>query len=544
MKMVLRVSLFIAGVALMIMSIGGEILRREPSTAYWMLGEIRHGDEIRFYLLSPDGNVQHHLHSGHISNFPQIFDWLPDGRSFLYYWKTDDGTHQLRRFSLASGKSSVLGQQDDILNQFEDQIGAIPTRNDVTIMLQQDRIAAFVVNDRSNTLRQLTPFHDLIRGSLLWSPDGEWLYYVARDGFDSPLILYRQHYDGSGHTELLGANDDENLYYVISASPEIAFVEVSDHSTFDDIGHARLYRLSTIDGTLSPLTPSDSHFQIHYRNTGHWFIVLESNAEGDITDLYRLSSDGEDFTHMLTISPTEPIGDLWPIPPNFLIFSTTHAGQLGLYRLNLETGAIETLIADGIFSDFREFHPMNDGQTLVFTEQTDNGMGHYRLNLHTGELQALMADQIASRSQNPSFDSHIMTTYQSYALVRQLEQVGSDNVRSWYRLNVDSGEYNLLYTDTSFGGGVERYPPTNGREMILIISRNDGTTKTLRMDILTGNLEWMSLGGRLTFAPINDKEWNMIKNLESGASMMIVSLVWSSLLFWRYGRSSCEHSYD
>ena len=110
MRFVLRLSLVIFGLCSILIAAIHIRLRQEPSTAYWILGEKRKDEDRSLYLTSPNNAVSRRVVSGNWDNYAQPVDWLPDGHSFLYQWKTDDDVDQVRRYTLDT-------QNDEILNE-------------------------------------------------------------------------------------------------------------------------------------------------------------------------------------------------------------------------------------------------------------------------------------------------------------------------------------------------------------------------------------------------------------------------------------------
>ena len=81
---------------LLVMSIGGYILRQEPSTAYWVLSFVPSSDTPSLQIISPSGEVRNKVIQAAPINDINFICWLPDGESFLYEWHTEDRLSQIR----------------------------------------------------------------------------------------------------------------------------------------------------------------------------------------------------------------------------------------------------------------------------------------------------------------------------------------------------------------------------------------------------------------------------------------------------------------
>ena len=554
MKFILRITLLLIGLSLIIIAISGHILRRDPSTAYWVLGEITDGDDHSLYLSSPNGAIQRRIVAGKQANRASLMEWLPDGNAFLYMWRSDQLVEEVRRYSLDTQESDRVSLHTTFSTDSSSQLVSlalnqqylydIPHHTEKTITLRPDQEAIFTISPDGRSLQQLTPFHTSILSKAIWSPDGEWLYYVARD-IDNPnriqpTALYRQRFDGSNQTELMWVDRGDTLSLFRATATDVFITLV--HAANDN-GGASIIHLSTIDGTQTRITPDDDNFRIiDIYPTGKWIFVGQFNELNGANRLFRLSFDGQDFTPILEVDPDRnPIAVLHTVPPDEIIAALNEDTTISLFRIDIASGQHTPISLTTPFSRVYELQTTTDGQVLYFTGISIAGAAHYRLNLATNQLDELSSVPIVTRSTNSVLTSSTLAATDSHMLIVDLAHGISDYTLDFYRLNLNSGHYDRLLSETSTNAFPSIYPiPSDPNTLIISIEEHEtvaGTTRQYRFDVSSGDVHPISLGRNLKFSPIIDRNWAMDTLLLGGIGLLILGLGWSTLRFWRYERA-------
>lgn len=543
MRTLLRLNVILLGIFVLTMTIGDHVLRQEPSTAYWIAGEFRHPSRPSLFLSSPNGGVQRHILTAEPRMLTMLIDWLPDGRSLLHFVRHEDGSiggvdAVLQRFSIDTGVDTLLNRSKDAVGEGPFYIDEIPNRNDYTLSVTWLRAAIYAISEHGELIGQLTPVHKRLLSRPLWSPDGEWLYYIASesDATDLANTLYRQRYDGSDRTEILLSGQGE-LLNIHPISPEFALISLRRTGATGGLRSTQLYGLSTMDGTLSLIATESGSFG-YYRDMGDWLIFGYYNEFNAFINFYRLSKDGTSFEPLLGSDPSRRIN-------RFLIGISEHEFIYSLndffsnfYRINIETREQVTLSTGIAFEALREAVLADDMETLIFLGTAEGISTWYRFNLRTGDLASIVPAPIAVQ---PSFNFErglILHTYQSYFLLGEISQRGADYQFDVYRVNYQTGAYEHLLThEFDINNTIRRdYPLQDGRDFVILFDQTALPThldRQVKIDMLTGDVESVTFGQNLKFSPYIDTDWQLWTMFLGGLGLLGLATGWSMLKFRR-----------
>lgn len=324
--MLVRISAFVGGIMLLIVGIGGVILRQEPSEAYWMITQV-YSEEApynRCYLTSPNGRVHRYLEyvSQHaITWCPRQFS--PDNQWLYYFEERDLGRIRLNEeeHHLIIRNSSDLSNAHKIIHTPDGEL--------ILAVSEVDGEAAiFRSSLDGRDVFQITPTYD---ANIVFSvsPNNQWILYEVRpkipNGRTQPVFV---RIDGSNLRQIR-----QYLTWQWSPDGEWYIVRMDD----------RLWRMRP-DGTqLEPITPTGYFFREIRWLSEDWILGCHYWANGLTGNLYRMRPDGSD------------LGQMYGLGFHSCNYVATkdrrwiYTNRGGLYRIEVETRKL-TLVTHRVVS--------------------------------------------------------------------------------------------------------------------------------------------------------------------------------------------------
>ena len=183
---------------------------------------------------------------------------------------------------------------------------------------------------------------------------------------------------------------------------------------------------------------------------------------------------------------------------NSVVFST-YSG--GIYKLNLETKAIEKLVLDGVFDNIRVMSLFADGNTLWAGTRAS---GLYSVKLQTGEIKAYVHDENDTTSISANSVTDIIRDSQgnlwvstfhfglnrlkdngTFERLARNEKQPNRGPSSNHILQLLEDEQGYIWAAT-FGGGLSRFDPTTGQFLHLHHEKDNPTS-------LSDDFTWIML---------------------------------------------------
>lgn len=528
MRILLRASLAISGLIFFIMTLGGYVLRQEPSTAYWILGQIELGSHSSLFLASPDGRIHRELLQADRQNSPEPIQWLVDGHTFLYQWWNDRDI-EVWRFSLDSLERTHLGNRQSALSLYPIHAQPIPNRNEHLITLSTDDGAAlFSLTSDGTTIQRKTPFHTSIEGYPVVTPDGEWIFYFAEDDQEPPIGLFRQRYDGSEHTELMRFDVAGTLsLWSEDGQSALLYFNPNPSRTADS---AQVYRITTTDPPM-PITPDDQYFTPLFfspQTVDDWILLRQHQRNGFGLGIYRVRPNGEDLTPLFDFDPNEmtSLGFTMNLRESVIV-GIFQDGYVNLHQITVDTLEQTTLLPDQTFTDISNFRSNPDDQTLRFYGTTADHEGWYQLNLDTLELEELPS--------LPEANANVpLPGLGPYGLA--FESAGSPTrpQTAIYRLNFDTGQYDYLTTLPGDPFDITTYyPPPYGTQIIFSARERavaNGAPQQVLINVESGTVSRVEYGKSLIFSPYFEHDWQPDKLAVITSILCVLALGWSTWL--------------
>lgn len=396
MTFILRIGLGMLGFLALILTVVLGVFRRELSTAYWVLGQFDQASEQTLILSSPDSHVHRHVLDGSLTSTIVALQWMLESKSFLYLAEVEPDTWQLRQFILASRQSRFIANHNPTSDPNSQllplSITDIPQQEQYAMILNHNEgQAIYTLDYDGENLERLTPYHDTISPSFVWSSDGDWLTYTATDVQNPPHAIYRQRMDGSEHQELMRYRGEKRRL-IISAETDTILVGHygSGFDSFDWSAPRLIYRISPALSESNLVTPEGDRYNVYGQASQDWIILEKLTSGGVRENFYRISTEGDELAPLLPNDDHRSFNSLiFPIIDNQAYFINTKNGFDTILQVNLATLERKQLLQDNLFNLIRGLRVIQNGKYVIFEGETSDGVGRYRLNLHTQELTKL-----------------------------------------------------------------------------------------------------------------------------------------------------------
>lgn len=529
MRFILRLSFLFFGLSLALIALINLYLRQEPSSAYWIVGEFYPDSNSKYLVLStPNGAIQHTVVTGTQLNGATVSMWLPDGLSFLYYWRTTEPFGaEIRLYSLERQESIFLSKDVEFDESHLLPTSTIPAQDAQAIIIQPDDAAIYSLSNDGQTLRQMTPFHDGIWTGYTWSADGEWLYYIAVDReLDPPNALFRQRFDGSEHSELIRFR--RNAILSQTRDPQggsVLFNFFPDYSTNAEI--QPIYRITDEEGLLTPITPDDFWYTVYTHSDDGWLILNQFESSLSNPKLYRMRPNGEDFALLFELGENDTDIARYITSQNELLVSVLHEDETNtFYRINIETLEQKQRHDDSTGNIFFNFVNIGDNDSVIVQSPSPTQSYLRRLDLNTLEFQTL-------KDTTNSEMFRILRVNAPYLLVSEQTFVETEYHTEISLLNIYTGDtqhLDTIITDYTDGGFIQRYfPPHSEDEVIISFSNNNSSSQSptqYRINIKMKDIHRVDFGSNPKFSPIVDNDWKALPLATLGGVLLVVSMGW------------------
>lgn len=498
MRIFVRASVAIGGLMLLVMSIGGYQLRKEPSTAYWVFGETDTATTRRYIISSPTGGVQKTLLDAPLVHRPQFVGWLPEGDKIIYEWRNEDNSYEIRLLELHNSRHPTFLTQHSF--GLAESVRSLTTTHDqqwiIIPLRSQAGVSLFRLRHDGRVFEQISPVFDSIDyGRLALTSDDEWLYFQASDGGEIPTVMYRQHVDGTALSELLRAQQNISLYIAVDDTAFLTINAFGPQATTD------LYRIATTDLEPQHIWTSDGPYFLMGQLQSNWIIlgsiVTQPDYVGQI--LSRIHPNGEDFEVM--VESLSGIG----FSQEGDMFYFRAEGDNGPVAMGMNVNTLEQhpITASGMFDEIHwvglspnhteiTMEAVVDNETQIYAANLDGSNLRVTANLGRGESRYIFTPLIS--------DWQLIST-----------KGGTPNrpKTSYQRIHSKTGErQDLLTLDYASEDVVLTYTPVDDM-IILTASRSSRNVENYWLRLSDGQSGRANFGVNLSFSKIIDTEWQM-----------------------------------
>ncbi len=517
MRFVLRWIMLLLCLLLLLMSVGGYILRQEPSTAYWILSFVPSPDTPSLQLISPNGVVRNTIIQAAPINGVNFICWLPDGKSFLYEWQTEDRTNQIRVLRLNDARnpkiltnhryiSGMIPLQNEC--QFIEDYHYLPLRN-------ADGTALFRVHWDGKTLERISTYYSSFDYSQTWYLSNEkWLFYQASTTGSQSPVLFRQHPDGSERTALLE----------VESNIGITLIPIEDNTYFVLVrgleGNTQIYYFTADDPQLNLIhTFPQSIFPYGNLNM-EWLSFLNSQTQ----ELYRIRPDGSDLTVMLDANVANFFVQGVIIGRNDIFYVSNDF--TALYRRNQWTLKDVELVPRGVFDQITRLQFTRERTHLIFSGAKNGEVGLYRINPDGSDLQQLFDFH------HKTFDNLYLYYDDEWMLISVEDGTVTAPEITYYRQHVEAGQIDRLLTvSPRTGNRMINSTPAQGEIILNVTDNNNRVDQQYRINVRDGSVQPVNYGRNLRFSPIIDTQWHNKILVVVGFGLLLLSVIDS---IWRF----------
>lgn len=525
MRFVGKLSFMLFGLSLLVITIGGSVLRQQPSTAFWALGVIQDQDQQYLYLSTPNSGVRRLIATSSNSNRVYPVDWFPDGDSFYYLRQFDLEYMKLYRFNLKTFKSTPMADHHSATTNRAGFLSAIPYSNQYVIIL--DSATGSIIHRVSTDgaiIEPISPNFESI-SSINWTHDGEWIYYIAGEGGNLTNGLYRQHFDGSDFEELMQFHGTAFLTPTQGDSDIFLFSVYTNSVTFG----RQVYRISSTEDVPRPITPSNQNFSLAFQTINEWVVLNYSETEFGDNQLFRVNVDGG---NLAPLYPPELAYDIveivYPISRDRVIINIYEDEFAMLYEVNLETLERRAITPPDTFTQISNARLIADGTTIIFEGGVETDLAYYRADTADNTIRKVVDLAFTQIRNNISLYFDNIGVY--------LEPIDKGNGSRFYRIDFISGEQVILaeFDVPLFNINLAVAPPHIGG-VILTVYGDGRIAQQLWIDPVVGSLRSVYFGSDLRFSPIIDTEWNARILIALGVIILFLTFGW---IFVTIGRNT------
>lgn len=376
MSLFFRMSAFIGGVLLLMMAVGGMVVRREASTAYLIaLRSVEPEDGYGVVVTTPEGHrVKRLFENGDIREYDRLV-WAQDGKS-IYYLHVDPRPFEpstFLRVRMPSGRIEAITEPS-----FASFWNVSPDGRWAAIF-NAGNAELYVLNTATGEAKFI---EEQVEDRFLWSADSQWIFYVKLES--EGFISYHVSVDGTQRYT-------DNVAYV---SPVWSPVGLSDQQEMvylirEDDGY-RMYHKNLVTSKVAVL-PVEEPLWIMDWFDNNWIVFQTPSLEDDFVNLLvRMRPDGSE-QGILSENGSSPeiIARSSDSEWIYLLASAPEEGlNHGVYRVDMNTLENEYLMGveglqHGMLSE--------NGDKIVFLGfQLDQG-GLYTMNVDGSDFKQVLS---------------------------------------------------------------------------------------------------------------------------------------------------------
>lgn len=511
MRLFTRVAIFLIGASLAIMAISGYFLRQEPSTAYWVFGEIETATTMRYVLNSPTGDVQHILLDTPRTHRLQFLSWLPDREKFIYEWRDADNLYEIHLLDLRNPRHPVALTQHSFA--VADDLRSLVLTHDqrwlILPLTNQEGVALFRVSRDGRVLEQISPYFDaILRTGPYLTSDNEWLYYQARNLGERDSVLYRQHIDGSQRAELLRTQQDMALLRL----GDTLFVTVNERGVQVT---TTFYRITSVDFEPQLVWSGEGLYFLLWQPYSDWLILLTSPTEAEVNDqkLYRVRPSGEDFA--LLIENAIPLG--YTTDGDNLYYLADDPDVPVVMSVNINTLEHHQIIAPGTFDEINSVRFAPTNRLLMMNVVVDGIADVYQSNLDGSNVQV--------------FDNTIQTNTQpvsgdvpDWRLIATASSVANQPQTTYTRIHRETGERQDLITLPFSQDNIMQSGTPDRNTIILTTGTSSHTVTHYWLRLSDGQVGTADFGLNISYSTIIDTDWQMAPSFIAGIVFLMLSI--------------------
>jgi dipeptidyl aminopeptidase/acylaminoacyl peptidase len=329
------------------------------------------------WIMDPDGVNKHRLTSDTISEGDPR--WSPDGKSIYYLSDKETETDQVWRIGADGGETHQVTNMSTGVSGFE----IFP---DGTRLIIRSRVYPDCHSDSCNQARQEEEDNKPVKArkfdKLLYRHYIRW-----DDGKVNRLFIYNL--DQGTYNEVYGGPHDTPSsllggyggYSVAPEGDEVCFVMHTD-SIPATWPNNDLFIISLNGGDTIRITDNEGLDTSPQYSPDGRYVAYHSMAragyESDQRDLVLYDRSQKAHTN-LTLEFDRSIGGFsWGPKSHYIYFSAIEHGFSKIWRLDIESGKIEILLGDGVYSDFTLFP--NGESWIVSHSLSDKPYELYRMN--------------------------------------------------------------------------------------------------------------------------------------------------------------------
>lgn len=516
MAFLLRVGGLVGGLLLLLMSLGGHILRREPSTAFWVLGHIQNGDSQSLYLSSPNSGIRREIARSN-GNLLHPVGWLSSPNTFFFLRQTDPEAMQLLRFDLPSFKATTIADHFSATTGRASFFEPIPHSDWHTIVLDTGTGSTICrISPDGTVVEPISPAFESI-SSYFWTDDGEWLYYIAGNGGNLTNGLYRQQADGSDVEDLMQFRGTAALTPLVDGSNSFVFTVNNNNIEFSQ----QVFRISPADSAPVPLTPQNRNFTLTFHQPNEWVILWQRGTVSRNGHLYRVRVSGEDLAPLYPVDTD--LGDVelaYPIGEEDVIFVGVANNSPMLYRINVATLERETLTPPDYFTMIRNPRLIDNGQSVVFEGTADQNLGLYRYDFDDSTMRKIATLPFGQSRTNLLLYSENIGIFS--------EPIDNGRHTVVMRIDLRTGDLTSLVDFDTHLSNVSLRLGSETVGGILVTSFGDSASNSgfqqRWIDPATNQVETVIYGYEWRASPIIDTAWSTIPLAGLGIGLLVLSI--------------------
>ncbi len=271
--------------------------------------------------------------------------------------------------------------------------------------------------------------------SPVFSPDGQFVYYIEMGRENSSPTLVRFNLENKTKTSLLQdisgnftlSKDGQKIYFcktdfyhTFSAFSDLYVLDINTKKvrrltkgqrafdpaiapdgktlvfTTTEAGHMSLMRMNLEDDTITPLLARSDHTQFAHPvfSPDGRRLALQIWQEGGFQDIYVMNRDGSNLIP-LTFDAATDSAPVWGMDGEYIFFNSDRTGVPNIFAYALQEKTLHqvTNVLTGVFNPAAN----PNGMQLVFEKYSGNGM-----DIHVADLtRAMWKETVYSLEQKP-----------------------------------------------------------------------------------------------------------------------------------------------